>query len=386
LYPTYGEARDAVKALGIKTAAEYIVRYKEDPRLPGNPVTKYQGTFVSWPDFLGSGRISNQERSVQLYATYDEARDAARALGITSNNEYKNRYKEDPRLPGLPSGKYPDEFVSWPDFLGTENISTMERSDQLYATYDEARGAARALGIKTRLEYLSRYSENPRLPANPPSKFRGTFVSWSDYLGSGRISNQERSVQLYATYDEARNAARALGLKSIHEYNARYKEDSRLPRNPNMKYGRDFVSWPDFLGTKNISMKERSGQFYATYDEARDAARALGIKTSTEYVERYQEDPRLPRDVGRKYGQAFTGWGDFLGTGNAPAVKRKPGEIYSSFDEARTAARALGFRTAAEYIQRYKEDPRLPSNPQLKYRSDFKGWADFLGTIEDVAA
>jgi hypothetical protein len=45
-------------------------------------------------------------------------------------------------------------------------------------------------------------------------------------------------------------------------------------------------------------------------------------------------------------------------------------------DEAIQAARTLGVKTRKEYYQRYKEDPRLPSDPSHHY---MVSWSYFLG-------
>lgn len=46
-------------------------------------------------------------------------------------------------------------------------------------------------------------------------------------------------------------------------------------------------------------------------------------------------------------------------------------DFYPTWEEASKAARALGIKSAVEYAMRYKEDPRLPSAPGLKYPQDW---------------
>lgn len=250
LYQTYEEAVAAVRALGITTSDEYRKRYKEDPRLPSNPDSNYNGVFEGWRKFLGIDRPSNRERAKEIYQTYEEASAAARALGISSQTVYKKRCKEDPRLPTHPHEKYRDKFVGWADFLGTENLSSIQRGKQFYKSCGEASTAARGLGISTKEEYQRRYKEDPRLPSSPNDIYGEQFTGWRDFLGIDEPTSIERSQQLYQTYEEASAAAKALGIRTSTEYRIRHKEDLRLPSMPYRKYRDAFTTWANFLGTK----------------------------------------------------------------------------------------------------------------------------------------
>lgn len=118
--------------------------------------------------------------------------------------------------------------------------------------------------------------------------------------------------------------------------------------------------------------------FYPTLTEASAAVERLGIKTYKEYVgkdgrkPRYKEDPRLPCSPQDIYTD-WVDWETFFGT--------KP---YETLAEASIAARKLGIKTREEYMQngskpRYKEDPRLLSNPNTFY-ADWVDWETYLGT------
>lgn len=111
--------------------------------------------------------------------------------------------------------------------------------------------------------------------------------------------------------------------------------------------------------------------FYKTYEEATRAAQQLGVKTQREYSLRYHEDPRLTSNPRVMYRDDWNGWTYFL-TGKHPV------ELYPSIERAAAAARAMGIRVFHEYKRRYKEDPRLPSNPPKYYADSWKGWGHFL--------
>ncbi|WP_146050494.1 integrase repeat-containing protein, partial [Pseudomonas putida] len=77
-------------SLGISTQLEYVARYKEDSRLPSDPVRFYD-ECKSWRHFF-------QEDYEKAYPTYEEAKSAARRLGVHTAKEYKNRYLADKKL------------------------------------------------------------------------------------------------------------------------------------------------------------------------------------------------------------------------------------------------------------------------------------------------
>jgi hypothetical protein len=235
-YPTYAEAQTAAQALGIKRQPDYIRRYREDPRLPARPDHVYADVgWMDWYVFLGNERPD-------FYPTYAEAQTAVQALGIKRKPDYIRRYREDPRLPACPDHVYASAgWMDWYDFLGNE------RPD-FYPTYAEAQTAAQALGIKRQPDYMSRYREDPQLPARPNDVYADAgWIDWYGFLGN------ERS-DFYPTYAEAQAAAQALGIKIQLDYLRRYREDQRLPATPNEVYAdAGWLDWYDFLGNENPS-------------------------------------------------------------------------------------------------------------------------------------
>ncbi|WP_086480468.1 gamma-mobile-trio integrase GmtZ [Oceanospirillum sanctuarii] len=345
-YATLAEASAAARALGFKTHAEYLHGYKQDPKLPVSPQTYYAEDWESWFDFLGT------EKPSEKYATLAEASAAARALGFKTLPEYLRGYKQDPKLPVSPKKYYAEDWESWFDFLGTE------KPEEKYATLAEASAAARALGFKTGAEYLRGYKQDPKLPANPKRVYKEDWESWFDFLGT------ERPGEKYATLAEASAAAKALGFKTQAEYQRGYKQDPKLPANPERVYKEDWESWFDFLGTEKK---------YATLAEASAAAQLLGFKSQAGYLRGYKQDPKLPANPERVYKEDWESWFDFLGT-------ERPGEKYATLAEASVAAQLLGFKSQPEYYQGYKQDPKLPANPERVYKEDWESWPRFLGT------
>jgi hypothetical protein len=111
-YPTWQEASIASSRLGITSFASYGRLYKRDRRLRSNPHEVY-------PDFPGYATFFGKLKK-KPYVICKEASRAAQRLKIKTKDDYKEKYKQDPRLPGNPREKYPD-FPGWVKFLGKKN-------------------------------------------------------------------------------------------------------------------------------------------------------------------------------------------------------------------------------------------------------------------------
>ncbi|MGR5234374.1 integrase repeat-containing protein, partial [Vibrio rotiferianus] len=167
-YATINQASKAAIGLGIQSKQEYQQRYKEDERLPSSPNKAYANDWVDWFSFL-------DKEKRPWYSTYAEASEAAIGLGIQSQQEYQQRYKEDERLPSHPNRPYANDWIDWFSFLDKEKRSW-------YSTYAEASEAAIGLGIQSQREYQQRYKEDERLPSYPNKGYANDWVDWFSFL------------------------------------------------------------------------------------------------------------------------------------------------------------------------------------------------------------
>lgn len=354
-YSTLIEAQQATALLGISSCVEYKKRYKEDPRLPVNPNKQYSEEWPienGWYIFFGK-EIKN------FYPRLAEVKHAIAFLNIRTLKEYRKRCKEDPRLPSNPKKQYPEE---WPTksklFLLFEN-----ETKYIYPTFDEAKQATEKLGICSHGEYLKRYKEDSKLPRHPNKQYPEEWPTkngWSIFLG-------KKYKNLYPSFAEAKKATARLGITSYTEYLKRYKEDPRLPSEPKKKYAKD---WPSENG-RAIFLGIKKNCFYPTFSEAKKATLRLGITSYADYQKRYKEDPRLPSQPARTYAKDWPtkhGWAIFLG--------KEYKDYYPTLVEAKQATRLLGISSRSEYKRRFKEDPRLPGDPDIMY---FKSWPEKEG-------
>jgi Putative integrase/Integrase repeat unit len=184
----------------------------------------------------------------------------------------------------------------------------------------------------------------------------------------------------YETYHEAKAATSKLNIKSAADYRQHHKEDLRLPTDPSQVYrDKGWTTWFNFLGKEKISN-------YETYQEAKAATSKLNVKSSTDYKQNYNKDPRLPSEPSVVYkGKGWTTWFDFLG-------KEKIFK-YKTYEEAKSAVIKMGLSNSTNYRHDHHKDPKLPSEPSIFYKG--KGWVswpdffnlskkDFYKTIEEA--
>jgi superfamily II DNA or RNA helicase len=114
---------------------------------------------------------------------------------------------------------------------------------------------------------------------------------------------------------------------------------------------------------------------YATWQEASTAIHGLGIISQSSYNQNYKKDSKLPSNL-RGYYSDFPGWKVFLRSGGET--------LYTTWQSASIAARALGIVSGVDYKKNYKKDLKLPNDPYFQY-PDFPGWRIFLGGEQSYA-
>lgn len=386
IYSTFEEASLATQKLGISNSVEYMLRYKEDVRLPSNPYYQYRS---KWKDKGKYSIFFNQKSNgirKTFYDSWEEASAAAINLGIASYNQYREMYKNDPLLPSEPEKIYKDKWSvngKWIGFLGIQKTLRYPK----YETYREACQAAMKLGTSTSTGYKKKYKKDAKLHSNPFIKYskewvingrwRGFLMGWCFRENAPRLE-ELNSHGLYIHYEEASKASRKLGILSRKQYINMYRKDPYLcskPENQFRDVWKDRGGWPGFLATKR--------SYYRSLKEMKSAVQKLDIHSSNEYRKRYTEDPKLHRHPHLYYGDEWVESGRWLYIFDKRNFKSDKLSYYSSLEEAAIAARKLEIKSRKDYRKRYKEDPRLCSTPETTYAQEWKeinGWRNFLAT------
>lgn len=121
------------------------------------------------------------------------------------------------------------------------------------------------------------------------------------------------------------------------------------------------------------------------FKEARGFARRLGLKSQKEwraYISGQSEKLLIPATPENIYNKEWMGFGDWLGTGNTQGcahIKKN----FLPFKKARKIVRKLEFKNLhkwKKYIRGQTDILRIPYNPDIIYKSEWKGMGDWLNT------
>ncbi len=126
-------------------------------------------------------------------------------------------------------------------------------------------------------------------------------------------------------------------------------------------------------------MKKESRSF----EDAREFVRSLKLKNQKDW-EIYRKSENKPDDIPTTPAITYKnkGWinlGDWLGTGTIAPQKRK----YRSFNDARKFVQSLQLKNDREWREFYMSDARpfdIPTAPNVRYKTEWKGLGDWLGT------
>lgn len=316
------EARAWAHRQGIRSETqwrEFCKRGALPTDIPTSPSTAYKDQWISWGDFLGTGRVASQKRR---YRSFEEARKWARAQGLKSNTDWL-RLAAEKRLPeDIPTNVkqvYQSEWKGVADFLGNNYVHPRNRK---YRSFASAREWARTHGLQSEKEWREHIKRPGWLPVDIPvnvyNVYRNDWTEWGDFLGSGYVANQKRH---YRSFAEARNWARAQALKSKNDWVRNIKVrgwlPSDIPADPHKTYGVAFTSFSDFLGTGNLSSREYN---WRPFHEAQAWAQEQQIDSMAEWRELAQSAKaakQWPKDIPTNpalvYEAEWKGWEDFLG-------------------------------------------------------------------------
>ena len=184
------------------------------------------------------------------------------------------------------------------------------------------------------------------------------------------------------SFQDAKALMQKAGLTSFTQFQEWKKAGNRpenFPSKPQRTYKNEWVSWGDFLGTGNISTKNRK---WMSFQDAKALIQKAGLTSFTQFREWTQTGNRpknFPSHPNIIYKEKWEGWGDFLGTGNISTKNRE----WMSFNQAKTFIQRQNIRTVEQFHEWSKSEQRpkdFPSTPNQVYTNEWRGWGDFLGT------
>ena len=305
---SYKTVQKFALSLGVKTSTEwwaYARSHDLPPGIPKDPSNwfKKQKTWTGWGDFLKTGNVAKKE-----FRSFTDAKKFAQKLGFRQVQEwieYCKSGKHPKDIPAAADNAYKKEWKGWPDFLGYD--STGKRK---LRTFGDVKKFIQKLKIQNRREWEN-YCKSDKKPNDIPysvsNVYKKEWKGWGDFLGTGRISVTAMSKNK-RSFNEARKYARSLKCTNIADWTKHSKSGKKpndIPGDPTI-YKKEWKGWGDFLGTGNISVKEKSENWLSIKEakiEARKLVKKLGIKSNQDWIAAHkagkipQNLPRYPGDI-----------------------------------------------------------------------------------------
>ncbi|MBI2511769.1 MAG: DEAD/DEAH box helicase family protein [Opitutae bacterium] len=340
------------------------------------------------------------------YRRYEEAAKFARERHAKSQKQWRvlvaklgQEWPAD--VPKSPDKSYLNRgWTTWGAFFGTGVEGTKKKQFRPFA---DARIFTRGLGLKSSDEWYPYCSGQlpgkPPLPGDIPATperckaYAGHWAGWADWLGYEDIRDPWRP------FEEARAFARGLKIPGQQHWKAYCRGDrpdlppkpNDIPASPWKAYvSSGWVSWGDWLGNGMVGTTVRN---YLPFAKAREVARSLHLTSRSAWIalasDPHALPPRVPRQPDRTYAtKGWNGWGDWLGA-DIPEVKRvRKARNFRDFESARSFVHELHITGSLEwphYVNgEFPDKPPLPTDipksPRNVYRSQWRGWGDWLGT------
>lgn len=374
-YRSFEEARKFVHLLNFQNSGdwkEYCKSGKKPDGIPSTPYRIYKKEWIDWKDFLG----------IDKKPSFKKARIYAQSLKLKTSKDWMRLHSEGKLPKNMP--KYVNEsfakegWMSWGDFLGTK---------KQYCSFGESKKFAHSLNLKTIIDW-KKITKTKNFPLDIPKipdvhyNKKKLWVSWSDFLGTEIISNQNRK---FSSFDKAKKFARSLKLNTGQEWRIYCKSGNKphgIPSNPARTYRKEWKGMGDFLGTGTIAPQNKE---FWSYEKTSKYLVKHQINTRTKFRISAKGNllpKEIPRNPERHYKKQnrWTSYGNFFGTGEIASYNKK----FKKFEDTRKFVQSLnlnGWKEWNEYCQSGKKPTDIPSSPNKQYKNDgWKNYGDWLGT------
>jgi hypothetical protein len=310
--------------------------------------------------------------STNRYRSFEEAREFVRGLKLKSVAEWKewcNSGQRPADIPSNPNTIYKGQWRGMRDWLSTNRWRSFEEA------WEFVRGL-RLKGKKEWEEWCKSGQKPDDIPADPTRIYKDEWPGWIDWLGYDGRKDPWRSRR--RSFEDAREFARALGLKNQREWRQYCRSGQRpsdIPAAPTEAYRDEWRDWGDWLGYEH---RVRNGE-WRPFEEAREYVRGLGLKNTSEWQEwsksshRPEDIPAGPWAIYKDEWRSMTDW-----LGYYPIDNR-----WRSFEEAREYVRGLRLNGQVEWKEWCKSGQKpedIPTAPDRSYQKEWRGYPDWLGT------
>jgi hypothetical protein len=197
------------------------------------------------------------------------------------------------------------------------------------------------------------------------------------------MPKNQKKRPIWRKYDDAHAFALSLNLlnkRAWQDFCRSGQLPDDIPVAPHLVYREQFRGYGDWLGTGRMASRNR---LYRRFDDARAFVRSLrlpNVQAWQDFCRSGQLPDDIPTTPHKTYREQFQGYGDWLGTGNVWTGNRS----YRRFDDAHAFALSLNLpnkRAWQDFCRSGQLPDDIPATPDLVYREQFRGYGDWLGTI-----
>ena len=381
----YKDAKKIIHKLKLLSQYEHRDYARKNPvffmknNLSTYPAGYYikRGTWVSWGDYLGHGRVADQFKK---FLNYKKAKKLVHQLKFKKARdfgEYAKLGKLPSNIPSAPQNHYKDKgWISWHDFLGTGFIEIKDRN---YFNFEEAKKHVKKLKIKSATDFREKRKNkiiSSRMPPKPYKTYKNSgWVSWGDFLGTGILSSNQIK---YINYDDAKKLLSSKKISSLTDYRKIIKKEfqNQIPINPSKNYkNKEWKGWQDFIG-KEIISTQKINKKYISFKRAKSLIQSLGVKDKKEFKKKKLNNiipDTIPLKPGRFYkGKGWVNFKDFIGV-----------HQYFGYNQAKKIIKKYNIKSAKEFAEQHRNNKfpkQMPYSPSYFYKKQWKSWPIFLSS------
>ena len=306
---TFNECKKYVHSLKLQSEKGWIELRRNDEipyNIPGTPdkFFKRTGEWKGMGDWLGTGRVANY--NIEFYE-FEKCREIVRKLNFKNVEDWRKNSKDlDKRIPRVPTSTYKEKWISWNDFLGTNNVYSFNVREKYYSYEDAVKylSSKKLNSLKEYEEFLS-INNIDFLPKNPGQAYKKYYNDKYEYLSIPKID--------FFNYHESKKYIQKQNLNSQGEFDEAKKNNTiseRVPTNPWRFYKNQWEGYGVWLGTGRIANQNK--EFYS-YSELQSIVKKKNIKSSDEYNSfvKISKDKMIPKSPQTHF-KNWKSWGHFL--------------------------------------------------------------------------
>lgn len=284
--------------------------------------------WIKYYNNLTNLTVGGEGGKISIYnISYKDAKELIKKLNIKSKNHWY-RYIKEYTIENFPLNPYEvfktkGEWISWGDFLGTNNIQDNMKSLN-YISYEDAKQWIKENLVFDTIEDWKKLVNSNKIPDTIPNrperyyKKRG-WINWGDFSGTGKLCNKDKT---FVSYEDAKKIINELGIKSRTYWRLLYDKEIKkynIPSAPDKHYIRTgWINWGEFFGTGRLQDNLKALN-YISYEDAKEWIKEnLNISTKKDWeieVKKHNIPNTIPNNPQLYYykkDRGWKGWKDFL--------------------------------------------------------------------------